>query len=162
MKDKAIKAIATFFGVGYLPFMPGTWGSLAGALIYFLVKHNIYLLWAIFLLLLGLGFWAAGKAEALFGKKDDRRIVIDEVCGIMLVYLILPDSFAFLIIGFMLFRAIDILKPYPIKRLQSIRGSLGIMADDILAALYTYIIIVFICLIAPLNVSSHKIEIFRE
>ena len=149
MKDKIIKAIATFFFVGYLPFMPGTWGSIAGALIYCLVRHNCYLSWAVFLLLLLLGFLTAGRAEAIFGKKDDKRIVIDEVCGIFMLYLLLPGSYISLIAGFILFRCFDILKPYPINRLQSIRGSLGIMLDDIIAAAYTYFIVILICLWVP-------------
>ena len=151
MKDRIIKAVSTFFFVGYLPFMPGTWGSIAGALIYLLVRRNCYLSWAVFLLLLLLGFLTAGKAEIIFGKKDDKRIVIDEVCGIFMLYLLLPASRISLIAGFILFRCLDILKPYPIRRLQSIRGSLGIMLDDIIAAAYAYLIIISICLLVPLK-----------
>lgn len=132
--------------------MPGTWGSIAGALIYLVVRHNCYLSWAVFLLSLLLGFLTAGKAEAIFRKKDDKRIVIDEVCGIMLLYLLLPGSYVYLTAGFILFRCLDILKPYPINRLQSIRGSLGIMLDDIIAAACAYLIIMFISNMAPLKV----------
>lgn len=147
MKDKIIKAVATFFFVGYLLFMPGTWGSIAGALIYLLVRHNCYLSWAVFLLLLLLGFLTAGKAEAIFGKKDDKRIVIDEVCGIMLLYLLIPGSRPFFIAGFILFRLLDILKPYPIKRVEGAGGSFGIMIDDVIAALYSFITIALFLMI---------------
>lgn len=141
MKDKIIKAIAAFFFVGHLPFMPGTWGSLAGVLIYILARRNVCAGWVVFLLLLLLGFLTAGPAEAIFGKKDDKRIVIDEVCGIFMLYLLLPCSYVYLTAGFILFRCLDILKPYPIKRVEDTGGSFGIMIDDVIAALYSFIII---------------------
>lgn len=142
MRNKLIiKAIATFLFIGYLPFMPGTWGSLAGVLIYLLVRHNIYLFLGVFAALFFLGLYAAGRAEEIFGKKDDKRIVIDEVCGILLLYLLIPPSKLYIIIGFLLFRLFDILKLYPAKRLERLPRSWGIMADDVLSALYSYIII---------------------
>jgi phosphatidylglycerophosphatase A len=141
MKDKIIKAIATFFGVGYIPFMPGTWGSLAGALIYLVARHNICLSWAIFLLLVGLGLYAAGRAEVLFGKKDDKRIVIDEVCGVFFIYLLIPSNIYYLATGFILYRIFDILKPYPAKKMEHISGSVGVIMDDIIAALYSFVAI---------------------
>lgn len=141
MKDKIVKAIATFFYVGYLPFMPGTWGSLAGVAVYFLVRHSTVLYLTVFVLLVFLGFYTAGKAETIFGKKDDKRIIIDEICGILLLYLLIPGEVACLVAGFILFRAFDILKPYPIKRLEKFSGSFGIMIDDIIAALYSFVAI---------------------
>lgn len=141
MKKKFIKIIATFFYIGYLPLMPGTWGSLGGVLIYFLVRHNIYLFLSVSSALLFLGFYVGGRAEEIFGKKDDKRIVIDEVCGVLLLFLLIPDYTPYLMIGFILFRLFDILKLYPAKKLEGLPRSLGIMADDILAALYSYLII---------------------
>ena len=141
MRTQLIKTIATFFFVGYLPLMPGTWGSLAGVLIYFLVRQNIYLFLFVFTALFFLGLYVAGKAEDIFGKKDDKRIVIDEVFGILLLYLLIPPYTLYLIIGFILFRFFDILKLYPAKKLEKLPRSWGIMADDILAALYSYVVI---------------------
>lgn len=141
MRRSLIRLIATFFFVGHLPFIPGTWGSLVGVLIYFLVRHNICLFLSVFATLFFLGLYVSGKAEEIFGKKDDKRIVIDEVCGILLLYLLIPPSRLYLIIGFMLFRLFDILKLYPAKKLERLPRSWGIMADDIAAALYSYIII---------------------
>lgn len=141
MKKNLVKAIATFFFVGYLPFMPGTWGSLAGVIVYFLIRHNIYLFLSVFAILFFVGLYVAGKAEDIFGKKDDNRIVIDEVCGILLVYLLIPPSGLYLIIGFILFRLFDILKLYPAKKLEKLPCSWGIMADDVVVALYSYIVI---------------------
>ena len=141
MKNRIIKTIATFFFIGYLPFMPGTWGSLAGALIYFLVRGNIYLFLCVFFLLFFTGLYVSGKAEEIFGKKDDKRIVIDEVSGILLLYLLIPPHKLYLISGFILFRLFDIFKLYPTKKLERLPRSWGIMADDVLAALYSFIVI---------------------
>lgn len=141
MRDKIVKTIAMFFGIGYLPFMPGTWGSLAGAAVYFLVRHNIFLYLTVVITLFFLGFYAAGKAEILLGKKDDKRIVIDEVCGMLLLYLLIPEGIAYLMAGFILYRIFDILKPYPIKKIENIGGSAGIIIDDIIAALYSFVAI---------------------
>lgn len=121
--------------------MPGTWGSLGGVLIYFLVRHNIHLFLIVFAALFFIGLYVSGRAEEIFGNKDDKRIVIDEVCGILLVFLLIPPYRLYLILGFVLFRAFDILKLYPAKKLERLPRSLGIMADDILAGLYSYIII---------------------
>lgn len=139
MRERLIKTIATFFFVGYLPIMPGTWGSLAGVLIYFLVRQNTFLYLSVFITVFFAGLYAAGKAEDIFGKKDDKRIVIDEVCGILLLFLLIPPYRLYLIIGFILFRLFDILKLYPTKKLERLPRSWGIMADDILVALYAFI-----------------------
>jgi len=144
MKKYLIKAIATFFFVGYLPLMPGTWGSLAGALVYFLVKHNVYISLAVFALLLFLGLLTSGKAADIFGKKDDKKIVIDEVCGIFLLYILIPYTRSHMIIGFILFRLFDVVKLYPAKKLERLPRSWGIMADDILSALYACLVIIMI------------------
>jgi phosphatidylglycerophosphatase A len=128
--------------------MPGTWGSLAGALIYFLVRRNIYLFLLTFITLFFIGFYVAGKAEEIFGKKDDKRIVIDEACGILLLFLLIPPYKLYLLLGFIIFRAFDIFKLYPTRKLEKLPRSWGIMADDILAALYSYIVVfMLICVV---------------
>jgi len=141
MKRNLSKTIATFFFIGYLPLMPGTWGSLGGVLIYLLVRHNIYLLIFLFVVLLFAGLYVAGKAEEIFGQKDDKRIVIDEACGILLLFLLIPPYKLHLIAGFIAYRFFDIVKLYPTKKLEGLPRSWGIMSDDILAALYAFIII---------------------
>ncbi|MDD5680432.1 MAG: phosphatidylglycerophosphatase A, partial [Candidatus Omnitrophica bacterium] len=85
--------------------------------------------------------YAAGKAEILLGKKDDKRIVIDEVCGLLLLYLLIPEGIAYLIAGFILYRIFDIWKPYPIKKIENMAGSAGIIIDDIIVALYSFVVI---------------------
>ncbi len=134
------KIIATFFGVGFLPVMPGTWGSLAGLLLYAaFLKTNFNLHLLSFLIVLILGFIASSDAETLFGKKDPGVIVIDEVAGILLVFIFVPFSTLNLIFGFFLFRLFDTLKPAPTGSFEKLPGPCGIMLDDIVAALYSNI-----------------------
>lgn len=134
------KIISTFFYIGYLPLIPGTFGSLAGLLIYFLLKESgLYL--PVTLVLIILGFLFSGKAERLMQKKDPPCVVIDEVSGMLLSLAFLPFDYRFVVSAFILFRVFDILKPYPAKALQNLKGGLGIMADDIMAALYVNIIL---------------------
>jgi len=135
------KIISTFFYVGYFPLIPGTAGSLAGILVYFLVKDNplVYILTLAALLILG--FLASGRAERLMGKKDPPCVVIDEVCGMLLSLLFLPYNIKLVIIAFFIFRLLDTLKPFPAGRLERLKGSLGIMTDDLAAGIYTSIIL---------------------
>jgi phosphatidylglycerophosphatase A len=136
-----IKGIATFFFVGYLPIAPGTWGSAVGVAVYLLLRDNIFIYLLVLAMLFFLGFYICGKAEVIFGKKDDKRIVIDEVCGLLLVFFLIPPHKFYMLIGFFFFRLFDILKIYPAMKLEKLPCSIGIMTDDVIAALYTYIII---------------------
>jgi phosphatidylglycerophosphatase A len=138
------KITATFFYVGYLPLIPGTFGSLAALLLFIFLKPGpvaacVFL--AVFMLL---GFVSCGKAEKLFKSKDPKYIVIDEVAGMFLTLLFVPLDLKLLLIGFLLFRALDTLKPYPADRLQKLNGSAGIMLDDIVAGFYANLILQFI------------------
>jgi phosphatidylglycerophosphatase A len=93
------------------------------------------------LILILLGFLVCGEAEKIFNKKDARYIVIDEVIGMLLSLMFVPYDIKLVIIAFFLFRLLDTLKPYPAGRLQEIKGSIGVLADDIIAGLYTNIIL---------------------
>ena len=121
--------------------MPGTFASIAGIFLYYLVKDNIFLYISLTLILIILGFLVCGRAERIFNKKDAGCIVIDEVSGMLLVFLFIPYNIKLLIIAFILFRILDTLKPYPASKLQNLRGSVGVMSDDIVAALYANIIL---------------------
>jgi phosphatidylglycerophosphatase A len=135
------KATATFFGVGYLPFIPGTFGSLAGLGLYFCVKDNSLLYLFTILLVCLAGFASCGRAEELFGKKDPKYAVIDEVAGMLISLFLVPYAVRWVVIGFFVFRLLDTLKPFPASRFQNMRGSLGIMGDDIVAGLYCNIVL---------------------
>jgi len=136
-----IKIISTFFFVGYLPLISGTFGSIAGVFIFLLVNNNVFILSLLTFSFLLLGFLLSGSAERILKQKDHRFIVIDEVSGMLLSLLFIPYDLKLVIIAFFLFRILDILKPYPAEKIQNMHGSLGIMGDDIIAALYTNIIL---------------------
>lgn len=138
---RRIKFITSFFYLGHSPFMPGTLGSLGGLILYFLVKNNVVLYGFSILFLFVLGVIFAGEAERIYKRKDPRKIVIDEACGMMLALFFVPFSMFSVVLGFFLFRIFDILKPPPAKRMEHLTGSLGIMFDDIIAAIYTNFIL---------------------
>lgn len=136
-----VKILSTFFYVGYLPFIPGTFGSLAGICLFFPVKGNTPAHIFLTAISLFLGFLTAGQAERIFRKKDAKFIVIDEVSGMLLSLLFIPYDIRLLFFAFFLFRILDWLKPYPARRLQGFTGSIGIMSDDIVAGIYTNLIL---------------------
>lgn len=137
-----IKATGSFFFIGYLPLIPGTFGSLAGVGLFYLLKANnpgTYFLFTFLLILLGL--FVSGRMERLLGKKDPGCIVIDEVAGMLVALSFMPAIPRIVFLAFLIFRILDTLKPYPIGRLQHLRGSLGVMADDLIAGIYTNIVL---------------------
>ena len=138
---KRIKFITSFFYLGHSPFMPGTMGSLGGLLIYFLVKNNDLLYGFSILFLFVLGILFSTEAEKIYKRKDARMIVIDEGCGMLLALFFVPYSMFSVVIGFFLFRIFDILKPPPAKRMEKLTGGMGVMFDDIIAAIYTNLIL---------------------
>lgn len=142
LKKSIIKAISTSFYLGYIPFMPGTFGSLAGLLLFLLVKECGFCVVLFNILLLSAGFLASGRAEKIFGKKDSQLIVIDETAGMFLALSFLPYyDFKVFTAAFIAFRVFDIFKPYPALALQKLKGSSGVMLDDIVAGLYANIIL---------------------
>ncbi len=145
MSAQIKKIITTFFYIGYLPLIPGTFGSLAGLFIYIiLLKSRYHLLIPLHSLIMFLGFLLVGKTAKLFGRKDPPQIVIDEINGLLVCFFALPpvnvDMFV-IITGFIVFRILDSIKPYPANVLQHRWGSLGIMGDDIIAGIYTNLVL---------------------
>jgi len=132
-----IKAVTSVCFVGFLPVMPGTFGSAVGIACFYLYKDNWTLYFFATFLLAVLGFMLSGKAEKLFKRKDPRYVVIDEVVGMMVSLAFVPYRISLVVAGFFLFRLLDTLKPYPALTLQNLHGSLGIMGDDIVAGIYT-------------------------
>jgi phosphatidylglycerophosphatase A len=144
VSDVLALAIATC-GVGYLPLMPGTFGSLlAVAIFLLLVKVSAALVLIAILVFTFTGIWAGSRTEALSGRKDPGKVVVDEVAGqlIALFPLTLFSRWSTIavIISFILFRFFDIVKPYPADKLQGLNGGMGIMCDDLVAGAYAGVI----------------------
>lgn len=140
-KNDLIVFLATGCFTGFLPAMPGTWGTFAAVPLVILAHKGdatSQLISAVVFILFAV--WIAGKAEVLFGAKDARPIVIDEMAGFIISLIWLPFSPLTVCLGFVLFRLFDIVKPPPIasveKRLQS---GWGVVMDDVLAGVYTNI-----------------------
>jgi len=148
-----IKSITTFFYVGYLPLIPGTFGSLAGVFVYFLVKKSLFFYLGVLSIFALLGLLFGAKAEEIFKRKDARVIVIDEVVGMLLCLLFMPYHIKLVVMAFILFRILDALKPFPAGRLEKLKGGLGIMGDDIIAGLYTNIILQLVLRLAIFKTS---------
>ena len=140
MSDKAVKLWATFFGAGYFPVAPGTWASFLGALLWWGLKDWWFFYLVLFWGVTAMGFTVAGKMEKLMKKKDPGCVVIDEVSGIMIAFFLLPVTPATFWTTFFLFRAFDMFKIYPANKLEALGGAKGIMMDDIVAGLYTNLI----------------------
>jgi phosphatidylglycerophosphatase A len=131
---KVVLALATCGGVGYLPAMPGTWGTLAALPLWYCLAHWgpwAYGLGVAGLLLLGLG--VAGPAQDFLGKADHPAIVVDEVVGLLITLAGVPLTWPYAALGFVLFRTLDILKPPPIRWFGRGTGGLEVMADDVAA-----------------------------
>lgn len=114
---------------------------MAGIFLFWLAKNNIAAHTLLTCICITIGFLLAGKAERILNRKDAPFIVIDEVSGMLLSLLFIPFDYKLVIMGFVLFRILDTLKPYPAGLLQRLKGSAGIMSDDIIAGLYTNIIL---------------------
>ncbi|MGB5092909.1 MAG: phosphatidylglycerophosphatase A [Parvibaculum sp.] len=137
--------LATWFGSGLAARAPGTWGSLAALpFAYGLMLAGgtwLLLLAAIFVFVLGI--WAADKYAALLGTSDPSEVVIDEVAAMWLTLIAAPMTPLGWLIAFGLFRLFDIAKPWPVSLAdRTLKGGFGIMADDILAAIYAMIVLV--------------------
>ena len=141
------KIIATFFGVGYFPVAPGTLTSLIVVLLYKFYLHSLS--WPFYLLLLFLlfsvGIFTSTKYSLEIKKHDPRRIVIDEAFGQLLVLFQIGESWGTgwlpLLSCFLLFRIFDIIKPFPIKKVETLPEGWGIVMDDLVAAVYAGVII---------------------
>lgn len=141
--DRAVLFLATGFFVGTVPFAPGTFGSIIGLPLCFLISGlNIFLsvIWT--LLFIFFAIWVSAAAEKILKKEDPAEIVIDEIAGLMVTFVGLPFTLKTAIAGFILFRAFDILKPFPIRTLEEkIAGGPGVVLDDVMAGIYSNIVL---------------------
>ncbi len=130
--------IASFGYTGYVPIAPGTAGSAAALVVYALVRRSgsqaieIVVLVAVAIV----GTWSASIAERHFGRTDPGQIVIDEVLGMLMTLAFVPLTWTGVAVGFFVFRALDIVKPFPGRAAEDLHGGLGVMADDAVCGVY--------------------------
>lgn len=151
MNPRMSLAVATAFGVGYVPFAPGTFGSLAGLVAFAAVRAAgmpAVEIAAIVLVYL-VGAWSATAAEAHFGHIDPGPVVIDEVLGMLVTLALVPVSVTGAIVGFVLFRVFDVVKPPPCNQLEALPGGWGVMSDDFMAAVYAHVCVRVLAWLAP-------------
>jgi phosphatidylglycerophosphatase A len=138
-----ILALATWGGVGFLPFMPGTWGTLAALPLWYhlaLAGPWGYGL-GVAALVIG-GLWVAGPAQEILGRTDHPAIVVDEVAGLLITLAGVPPTWEHAALGLVIFRTLDILKPFPIRRFgEGGKGGLEVMADDVAAGVIGRIVL---------------------
>lgn len=135
-----LKAISSVCYIGYSPFLAGTLASLAGLFGYvaFIRENAAAHMISVAVITLA-GFAVSARAEKVFAQKDAREIVIDDLNGMLVGLLGVPYSLTLSILGFFIFRIMDGLKPYPIYKMEKLKGALGVMGDDLVAGLYTNI-----------------------
>jgi len=129
-------AVATVFGIGLAPIAPGTFGSAAGLLLWWVLPATTGVHAAAIVVLFVVGSWSGNVAERYYGRTDPGQVVIDEVMGMLITLFMNPVGWRGAIGAFFLFRLFDVIKPYPANRLEKLHGGVGVMADDGMAAVY--------------------------
>ena len=137
------KSVSTFFGIGFIPFAPGTLTSIVIVLLYkyYLYRFSWPLYALILILLFFIGVYASTKYSTALNEKDPRKIVIDEALGQLLVLFRMSNAWFPVLSCFVLFRIFDIAKPFPIKKIERLPTGWGIMLDDVVAAVYAGVIV---------------------
>jgi phosphatidylglycerophosphatase A len=134
--------IATGFFIGEKLPAPGTAASIVAAVIYYLfLPTSVTFYWTMLILLTFIGVLTAGRTEEMMDEIDPPQIVIDEIVGFFVAMAFLPKSLGLVIIGLIIFRILDIMKIYPMNKLQIVAGGLGIMLDDLYAGIVTNLIL---------------------
>lgn len=143
MITRAAVFICSFGYIGFFPVAPGTVGSAAGVLVYLAARHLAmpYLELGLIVLLFAAGVICTGPCERELRRTDPGPIVIDEVMGMLITVFMIPVGMAGLALGFLVFRVLDVVKPFPARRLERLHGGLGVMADDAMAAVYANLIL---------------------
>jgi len=142
---------ATCAYLGYVPIAPGTFGSALGLVLFWAVRStgSAGIETAVIAVLFAVGVWSGTVAERHFRGVDPGPVVIDEVFGMLVTLAFLPVSVTGAIVGFFVFRLLDIVKPWPARRFEALHGGLGIMADDGMAAIYGNLLMRALMVIAP-------------
>ena len=143
--------VATCAYVGYVPVAPGTFGSAAGVAVFYAVRStgSTAVELAVIALLFAIGIWSSTQAEHHFGGTDPGPIVVDEVVGMLITLALLPVNGAGVFVGFLVFRVLDVVKPWPSAGFERLPGGLGVMADVGMAAIYGNLIMRGLLAVAP-------------
>ena len=134
-------AIATVLGVGYVPYASGTFGSAVGLIVWAVLPASAAVHAVTIALIFAIGSWSGSIAERHFGTVDPGAVVIDEVLGMLITLFMNPVGWIGAVAGFLLFRATDVIKPFPANRLERLPGGIGVMADDAMAAVYANLLL---------------------
>jgi phosphatidylglycerophosphatase A len=135
--NKIIIFFSSVAYLGYIKRVPGTFGSLAGVLFWiFFMPESVLVELCSLVAIFFISIFSSSLAEDIYKTKDDHRIVIDEVAGIWFSLALLPKNFLFFLLGFLLFRLLDIKKPWLIKSVQHLKGGFGVTIDDVIAGIF--------------------------
>lgn len=151
---KLAKAIATC-GIGYMGKGGGSVAAAAYCVVWLLIAGNTTTVWSIVLALaiLLLGVWSSNNVESAWGH-DSSKVVVDEVAGMMITLAWAPVELIYALIGFVLFRFFDILKPLGIRKAEDLPGGWGVMGDDVLAGVYAFIVLQVVIYLADGKLSG--------
>jgi len=134
------KILGSGFYTGYIPVASGTFGSLAALLIYFIPGfEKLFIILPVTVIIFLYGIYTGTKFEKVYGK-DPAECTIDEMVGMWISLILLPKTILISTVAFLIWRALDIIKPYPARSLESLKGGTGIMIDDVVSAVYTLIL----------------------
>ncbi len=135
------KIVGSGLYTGYIPIASGTFGSIVGVLIYLIPGfENLYVIMPSIIILFAYGIYVSGKFEKQYGK-DPSQCTVDEIVGTWVSFILLPKKLLVIMFAFLLWRLLDIIKPFPARNSEKINGGLGIMLDDVISGVYTVIII---------------------
>lgn len=140
-RDKTALILATWFGIGLMPWAPGTFGTVAAIPLVLLGCLGIGWSIAALVVLTLTAVWAAQRTQELLGRPDPSQVVIDEVAGFLVTLVFLPLSWRSVVMGFILFRFFDVVKPWPVCRAERLKGGVGIVLDDLLAGVYAHLLL---------------------
>jgi phosphatidylglycerophosphatase A len=146
MHERFIRIAATGLGSGLSPFAPGTAGTLVGVLVYMVFSRFPWPLYLLSVVAFSLfAVYISREAERIYHKKDPPRVVIDEIAGYLVAMFLVTPTFWHVFWGFILFRAFDIIKPFPIRLCeQRFPGGYGVVGDDMVAGVYANIILLLL------------------
>jgi len=147
---KPVHFISLGFGTGLSPFAPGTAGTLVGIIFYLGMTNFTWWTYSFVVLLFTfVGFYLCDETSRVLHDSDPSCVVWDEIVGYLITMYLVPREFVWILAGFLIFRFFDILKPWPIRRFEKLKGGYGIMADDLMAGFYSWMVMQALLYLVP-------------